>query len=117
MNEPYEISQNPQNASETADQLRHRRRFWFRAIWIAVIGVIIPPMIGLIGTVIGMTNAFRELSASETGIADPAALSGDISTAMVSTAAGLVISVFAFIALVGVLIRFFTLPKAPPLLQ
>ena len=72
-----------------------------------------PPMIGLVGTVFGMTKAFGDLSASGGGIADPAALSDHISTVLVSTAAGLVVSVIAFIVLVGVLIRFFTLPKVP----
>jgi hypothetical protein len=113
MTEPYETPQNSPDASETADPLRRRRSFWFRAIWVSVIGVLAPPMIGLVGTVFGMTKAFGDLSASGGGIADPAALSDHISTVLVSTAAGLVVSVIAFIVLVGVLIRFFTLPKVP----
>ena len=113
MTEPYETPQNSPDASETADPLRRRRSFWFRAIWVSVIGVLAPPMIGLVGTVFGMTNAFGELSANGSGIGDPKALSNHISTVLVSTAAGLVVSVIAFIVLVGVLIRFFTLPKVP----
>jgi hypothetical protein len=112
--EPYETPQSLQDASEAADPIRRRRSFWFRAIWVSVIGVVVPPMIGLVGTVFGMMRAFGDLSASESGISDPEALSGHISTALVSTAAGLVVSVIAFIVLVGVLIRFFTLPKVPP---
>ena len=73
-------------------------------------------MIGLVGSVFGMTKAFGELSANESGISDPKALSDHISTALFSTAAGLAVSVIAFIVLVGVLIRFFTLPKVPLLL-
>jgi len=115
MNEPYETTQNAPNAFETANPLRRRRSFWFRAIWISVIGVIVPPMIGLVGTVIGMTKAFGDLSASENGISNPKALSDNISTVLVSTAAGLIFSVIALIVLIGVLIRFFTLPKVPPL--
>ena len=117
MTEPYETPQSLPNASEAADPLRRRRSFWFRAIWVSVIGVIAPPMIGLVGTVFGMTKAFGELSAKGSGIADPAALSDHISTVLVSTAAGLVISVIAFIVLVGVLMSFFTLPKATPIPQ
>lgn len=113
MTEPYETPQSLPDTSEVADPLRRRRSFWFRAIWVSVIGVIAPPMIGLVGTVFGMTKAFGDLSASGGGIADPAALSDHISTVLVSTAAGLVVSVIAFIVLVGVLIRFFTLPKVP----
>jgi hypothetical protein len=113
MTEPYESPQSLPDASEAADPLRRRRSFWFRAIWVSIAGVIVPPMIGLVGTVIGMTKAFGDLSASESGVSDPKALSGHISTVLVSTAAGLVVSVIAFIVLVGVLIRFFTLPKVP----
>ncbi len=80
-----------------------------------MIGVIVPPMIGLVGTVFGMTQAFGELSANENNISDLKALSDNISTALVSTAAGLAFSVVALIVLVCVLIRFFTLPKMPPL--
>ena len=67
-------------------------------------------MFGLIGTVVGMVGAFGELSKS--GEADPEALAGDISVSLLTTAWGLVVSVIAFVVLIGVLIRFFTLPKA-----
>jgi len=117
MTEPYEPTQISPNTSIAGDPLRRRRIFWFRAIWASVIGVIAPPMIGLVGTVIGMTKAFGDLSASDNGISSPKALSDHISTVLVSTAAGLIISVIAFIVLIGVLIRFFTLPKVPPLQQ
>jgi biopolymer transport protein ExbB len=66
-------------------------------------------MIGLVGTVFGMRKAFGELGSS--GIGDPAALSGHIGEVLVYTACGFIISVVAFIVLVGALIRFFTLPK------
>jgi biopolymer transport protein ExbB len=66
-------------------------------------------MFGLIGTVVGMVGAFGELS--KTGEADPEALAGDISVSLLTTAWGLVVSVIAFLVLIGVLIRFFTLPK------
>jgi ABC-type Fe3+ transport system permease subunit len=114
MTEPYETPQSLPDASEAADPLRRRRSFWFRAIWVSVIGVIVLPMIGLVGTGFGITKAFGDLSVKESGISDPKALSGHISTVLVYTAAGLVVSVSAFIVLVGVLIRFFTLPKVPP---
>ena len=115
MTEPYEHLQVSPNTSRADDPFRRRRSLWFRAIWVSVIGVIAPPMIGLVGTVIGMTKAFGTLSASESGISNPKALSDHISTVLVSTAAGLIISAIALIVLIGVLIRFFTLPKAPPI--
>jgi flagellar motor component MotA len=66
-------------------------------------------MVGLVGTVFGMRRAFGELSTS--GAGDTAALSEGISVALLSTAWGMAVSVVAFIVLIGVIIRFFTLPK------
>ena len=109
MDEPYQ----PPHASLTqgadVEQVRRRRKFWFRAIWISIAGVIIPPMFGLIGTVVGMVGVFGELS--KTGNADPEVLAGDISISLLTTMWGLVFSAIAFLVLIGVLIRFFTLPK------
>lgn len=94
---------------EDDEQVSRRRKFWLRGIWISIAGVIIPPMFGLIGTVVGMVGAFGEHS--KTGIADPEALAGDISISLLTTMWGLVFSAVAFLVLIGVLIRFFTLPK------
>lgn len=57
------------------------------------------PMLGLLGTVIGMVGAFGTLA--ETGSADPAQLAGDISVALLTTLWGLLnaipcISMFFF---------------------
>lgn len=57
------------------------------------------PMLGLLGTVIGMIDAFSNLSQAE-GAVDPALLAGGIWTALTTTAVGLVIAlVFYFIAI------------------
>ena len=109
MTEPYQSPQASPIPSANDEQVRRRRKFWLRAIWISIAGVILPPMFGLIGTVVGMIGAFGELS--KTGEADPEALAGDISVSLLTTMWGLVVSVVAFIVLIGVLIRFFTLPK------
>lgn len=56
------------------------------------------PMLGLLGTVIGMIDAFAKLSQA-TGAVDPALLAGGIYTALTTTAAGLSIAIlFYFIA-------------------
>ena len=55
------------------------------------------PMIGFLGTVIGMIVAFHEM-ASSGGNIDVAMLSQGIYTAMVTTVAGLVVGIIAFIA-------------------
>lgn len=69
----------------------------------------IPLMLGVLGTVVGMVGAFGELS--ETGEADPEALADHISVSLFTTMWGLIFSAIALIALIGALIRFFTLPK------
>ncbi len=58
------------------------------------------PMLGLLGTVIGMIDAFGTLSTSAGGVADPAQLAGGIWTALTTTAAGLAIALATYFAAV-----------------
>lgn len=51
------------------------------------------PMIGLLGTVWGMIEAFRIFAFTEAGRLSPGDLAGSISKALVTTAAGLVIAI------------------------
>ena len=53
------------------------------------------PMLGLLGTVIGMISAFGELSA-QGGAIDPSALAGGIWVALITTAAGLTVAIPAY---------------------
>ena len=55
------------------------------------------PMIGFLGTVIGMIVTFHQMKISANGV-EIAALSGGIMQAMVTTVAGLVIGIIAYIA-------------------
>lgn len=55
------------------------------------------PMVGFLGTVTGMIRAFYQLSVSGSAV-DPAALSGGIYEAMVTTAAGLMVGILAYLA-------------------
>jgi biopolymer transport protein ExbB/TolQ len=108
---PYVMPQEVTNTDLNIEALSKRRQFWFRAIWISVAGIIIPPLFGLIATIVGMIGAFGELSS--TGEADPEELAGDISMSLLTTMWGFVISFVAFLVLIYVLIRFFKLPKMP----
>ena len=58
----------------------------------------VAPLLGLLGTVIGMIDAFGELQAA-TGRVDPGLLAGGISTALLTTAGGLVVAILASVAL------------------
>jgi biopolymer transport protein ExbB len=55
------------------------------------------PMLGFLGTVLGMIEAFLKIAA-ETGSITPDKLAGPISTALVTTAAGLVVGITAYFA-------------------
>lgn len=66
-----------------------------RNSYLSVIGVV-SPMIGLLGTVIGMMGAFAVLATS--GMTDPRALSGKISEVLLATASGLFIAIPAFVS-------------------
>ena len=53
------------------------------------------PMLGLLGTIIGMIDAFSALSQSQ-GVVDPAQLAGGIWTALTTTAIGLAIALLTY---------------------
>lgn len=56
----------------------------------------ISPLLGLLGTVMGMIRTFRAVTIS--GIGDPAALAGGIAEALVTTAAGLMVAIPSLVA-------------------
>jgi biopolymer transport protein ExbB len=58
----------------------------------------IAPLLGLLGTVLGMIEAFRALQEAGAG-ADPAALAGGIWEALLTTAAGMAVAIVASVAL------------------
>ncbi len=74
--------------------LREAQILRTRNSYLSVIGVI-SPMIGLLGTVIGMMSAFQTLATS--GIGDPGKLAGAIGEVLLATASGLFIAIPAFI--------------------
>jgi biopolymer transport protein ExbB len=51
----------------------------------------ISPLLGLLGTVIGMVKVFAAITAK--GVGDPAVLAGGISEALITTAAGLTVAI------------------------
>jgi len=75
--------------------LREATALRTRNSFLSVIGVV-SPMIGLLGTVIGMMKAFAVLGAS--GIGDPRGLATSIGEVLMATASGLFIAIPAFIA-------------------
>jgi biopolymer transport protein ExbB len=74
--------------------IRESQLFKTRNSYLSVIGVI-APMIGLLGTVIGMMGAFAVLGQS--GVSDPRKLAMSIGEVLLATASGLFIAIPAFI--------------------
>lgn len=64
----------------------------YRTSWVSTI-VKSAPMLGLLGTVTGMINAFGKIAAMQKTGGDPSALAGDISLALSTTAIGLLIAI------------------------
>ncbi len=58
--------------------------------------ITIAPLLGIFGTVLGIISSFKMLGAG-TGIADPKLVTGGIAQALITTAAGLAISIIAVI--------------------
>ena len=101
MDSPYQ----PPSSPEAPDPGRAgKRRFWKKMIWVSVIGMILPPLVGIVGTVIGMIRAFNQLS--EQGSADPEALAGSISMSLLSTLYGLLFWIPGLIVLILSILRF-----------
>lgn len=92
------------------ETLLKKRRFWKRAVWISIVGIVVPPMFGMLGTAMRMIRAFSQLST--TGEGDPEALAGDVSVALVTTMWGVTISLCVLFFLVIAVIRLIQLPKA-----
>ena len=55
----------------------------------------ISPLLGLLGTVVGMMRVFQDIT--QFGVGDPGALAGGISEALITTAAGLLVAIPALI--------------------
>ncbi len=51
----------------------------------------ITPLLGLLGTVVGMVNVFEAITSQ--GVGNPAVLAGGISEALITTAAGLIVAI------------------------
>ena len=74
---------------------RQSASLWQRIQYLSDIAVI-APMIGLLGTVIGMIHAFIGLAA-DMGTQKPTALAAGVSQALVTTAGGLIVGILATI--------------------
>jgi biopolymer transport protein ExbB/TolQ len=78
--------------------------FFGSATWVCGAGIVLGPIIGLVGTVKGMVQAFGTLE--KTGTAEPSVLAGDISMVLLANFWGLVFSVILLIPFTVFLVLF-----------
>lgn len=87
-NVPYGVDSMREALEESGKQVVHRLGRYLNTL-----GSIasVTPLIGLLGTVIGMIKVFTAITAS--GVGDPTVLSAGISEALITTAAGLSVGI------------------------
>jgi biopolymer transport protein ExbB len=84
--QPYEVVSRLAGDVASMELRRHQQKAYALAIVATV-----APIVGLLGTVLGMIEAFHVIAYSE-GMGNPALLAGGISKALVNTAAGLAVA-------------------------
>lgn len=92
MDSPYTA---PRAAEPDTSGIARSKRLLGWAAILCGLGVVIPPLIGLAGTIKGMAGAFAELG--KTGSADPSALAGDVSLSLLTLFWGLAFSALSTI--------------------
>lgn len=94
------MTEEEQDGSVESDHGRRkesgRRTIWLWVMVVSVFGILLPPAVGLFGTMTAMVEAFE--STRDAGQSDPEILSRSISNSLATTAAGIAISV-GFLAL------------------
>jgi biopolymer transport protein ExbB len=78
------------NAGESWVPVLEKRIHWLDTI------ITIAPLMGLLGTIIGMMGSFKVLTQS--GVDDPYSITGGIAEALIATATGLVIALIGVVA-------------------
>ena len=82
---------------EVEESIMFQMRKLDRNLWVLDTAVTLGPLLGLLGTIIGMIGSFNILGSS--GTTNPMAVSGGIAHALIATACGLTIALVGVVAL------------------
>lgn len=67
-----------------------------KGVWVLETVVTAAPLLGLLGTIVGMMHSFKLFGGS--GLVDPGGVTGGVAQSLVATAIGLVVALFALFA-------------------
>lgn len=79
--------------SRSGDEAHQIEQSLNRGLWVLETIVTVAPLLGLLGTIAGMMDSFKLIGNS--GLVDPAGITGGVAQALIATAVGLVIAVLA----------------------
>ena len=79
--------------SRAADEAQIIEASLTRRLWMLETIVTAAPLLGLVGTVVGMMSAFQVIGSE--GIVNPAAVTGGVAEALIATVVGLIIALIA----------------------
>ena len=82
--------------SRAADEAQIIEKAFGRGLWLLETIVTAAPLLGLLGTIVGMMNAFQLISGNN--LVDPAGVTGGVAQALIATALGLLIALIALFA-------------------
>jgi len=82
---------------EVEESIMFQMRKLDRNLWVLDTAVTLGPLLGLLGTILGMIGSFNILGTS--GTSDPMAVSGGIAHALIATACGLTIALVGVVSL------------------
>jgi len=82
--------------SRAADEAQVVEKVIGRGLWVLETIVTAAPLLGLLGTIVGMMNSFKLISGDN--LVDPAGVTGGVAQALIATALGLLIALIALFA-------------------
>ena len=85
------LSREERDGVMTEEALTHTKETE-RYMWVLDTLITMAPLLGLLGTIIGIMSSFNVIGKS--GITDPTAITGGVAVALLNTAAGLIIASF-----------------------
>ncbi|HTQ72910.1 MAG TPA: MotA/TolQ/ExbB proton channel family protein [Burkholderiales bacterium] len=82
--------------SRASDEAQQIEQALARGLWILETTVTAAPLLGLLGTIVGMMQSFGLIGAS--GLVDPTAVTAGVAEALIATALGLAVALLALFA-------------------